>query len=457
MSHWPLTRNDITRPAYRSLAQGIAAAIDAGNLHPGDQLPPHREFAWRLGLSVQTVSRAYDELIRAGLLRGEVGRGTFVRLQPDEEFDVPWFRPSADVRLDVNLSMMTPVLLPEIRKAWRESLLRVADNLPHDMIYSFRPRQTMARYSETASAWLARCGLTVPARRILITNGTTPAMFVALMTATRPGDMIACESYTCHTLKHAARNLHLGLRGIERDERGMLPEALAAAAKADGGRIKAVFLLPGGAGPLAHVMDRERREELAQEASRAGLIILESDPTGPVARRPPPMAYFAPESSFYFTGLSKCLAPGLRLGFLVMPESLIEATLNRHLSAAWIATPLIAEIARDWINGPIAGSLLAAQRRELALRNRLADRALEGQSLGTLHGLHRWLQLPETCDEARLVAAALDHGIALTAGRGFAVGEDRPAVRLCIGGARPQELERALSTVAGLIPLTSAG
>ena len=55
MSHWPLRRTDITRPAYRSLAQGIAAAIDAGSLPPGTRLPPHRDLAWQLGVSVQTV------------------------------------------------------------------------------------------------------------------------------------------------------------------------------------------------------------------------------------------------------------------------------------------------------------------------------------------------------------------------------------------------------------------
>lgn len=458
MSHWPLTREDITRPAYRSLAQGISAAIDAGNLLPGDQLPPHRDLAWRLGLSVQTVSRAYDELIRAGLLQGEVGRGSFIKARPREGFEVPWYRAPSSDRPEVNLSMMTPVLLPRMRKAWRESLTRIAADLPDDMIHSFRPRQTMARYSEMAASWLARCGLTVPARRVLITNGTTPAMFVSLMTATQPGDIIACESRSCHTLKHAARNLHLHLRGVECDGRGMRPDALLAVAAAGGGRVKAVFLQPGGSNPLARVMDRERREELAEAARKADLIILESDPVGPIApRRPPPFAYFAPERSFYFTGLAKSLAPGLRLGFVAMPESLVEATLNRHLSVAWIATPLMAEIARDWISGPIAGEMLAAQRKELAIRNRLADRVLQGQSLGTLHGLHRWLPLPDDCDENRLLSLALGEGVALTPGSGFAVLDHAPAVRICVGGATPRALERALNTVFQLIPDAISG
>ncbi len=192
MSHWPLTKDDISRPAYRSLAQGIAAAIDAGSLRPGDRLPPHRDLSWQLGLSVQTVSRAYEELIRADLISGEVGRGSFVKSGPRETVEVPWFRAPAD-RPPIDMSMMTPVRLPQIAQAWRASLIRVAERLPDPAMHSFRPRQTMALYGGMAAGWLARCGLVVPAQRILITNGSTPAMLlflaaVRLQSHAFPGD-----------------------------------------------------------------------------------------------------------------------------------------------------------------------------------------------------------------------------------------------------------------------------
>ncbi|WP_410219211.1 GntR family transcriptional regulator, partial [Paracoccus sp. (in: a-proteobacteria)] len=196
MSQWPLRRDDITRPAYRSLAHGIAAAIEAGSLGPGARLPPHRDLAWQLGLSVQTVSRAYEELIRADLITGEVGRGSFVRSGPRETIEVPWFSAPID-RPPIDLSMMTPVCLPQIRTAWAATLTRLADHLSDPAMMSFRPRQTMLLHGGMAAAWLARCGLVVPAQRILITNGTTPAMFLALMTVAGPGDVIATEALTC--------------------------------------------------------------------------------------------------------------------------------------------------------------------------------------------------------------------------------------------------------------------
>ncbi|MFD1883001.1 PLP-dependent aminotransferase family protein [Paracoccus pacificus] len=452
MSHWPLNRSDITRPAYRSLAQGIAAAIDAGNLRPGDQLPPHRDLAWRLGISVQTVSRAYEELIRADLVSGQVGRGSFVKSGPRETVEVPWYRAVAG-RQPIDLSMMTPVSLPMIAEAWRETLSRVAARLPDPAMLSFRPRQTMTRYAGMAASWLARCGLVVPANRIVITNGTTTAMYVAMSTVIRPGDIIATESSTCHTLKPAAQYLHAQLRGIAGDERGMLPGALIEAARAAAGRMTSVFLLPSGGGPFARIIDRERREALAAAAVEAGLTILENDATGPVSpRRPPPISSFAPEHGFYFTGLSKCLSPGMRLGFLVMPDRLVQQAMNRHLSVAWMATPLIAEIAMDWVETGIADRLLIAQRTELAHRNRVASRLLGGKSQGFPHGLHRWLRLPDGTNERALLADALRHDVALAPGAGFAITDTRPALRVSLGGASHADLEQGLTTLAQLLP-----
>ncbi|MBU2958607.1 PLP-dependent aminotransferase family protein [Paracoccus sp. 1_MG-2023] len=451
MSHWPLRREDITRPAYRSLAQGIAAAIDAGSLRPGQRLPPHRDLAWQLGVSVQTVSRAYEELIRADLISGQVGRGSFIKSGPRESIEVPWFRAPTD-RPPVDLSMMTPVHLPQIAEAWADSMTRLAHKLPQSAMLSFRPRQTMSLYGGMAAGWLSRCGITVPAQRILITNGTTPAMFVALMTVAQPGDWIATESVTCHTIKPSAQHLHLRLKGIECDERGMIPEALIREAARSGGRMRAVFLLPSGGGPQARIVDRDRREALAQAAATAGLVILESDPTGPMPpRRPPAISSFAPERSFYFTGLSKCLSPGLRLGFLTLPEKWAEAALNRHLSMAWMATPLMAEIAQDWIADGTADRLLDAQRVELAARNRMALRVLGTDAQGFLHGLHRWLPLPEGTDEPAVVARALDRQVAIAPGAGFAVLPSGPAIRVSLGGVQTSDLDQALRSLSAIL------
>lgn len=453
MSHWPLSPEDISRPAYRSLAQAIAAAIEAGTLRPGDRLPPHRDMAWRLGVSVQTVSRAYEELIRADFVSGEVGRGSFVKAGVRQAIAMPWHAGDRGSGGEADLALMTPVRLPEIAEAWADTLHRLAGRLHDEPMYALRPGTIAKRYAGLGSAWLARCGLVAGARRILLTNGMTPAMHVALATVANPGDVIATEATTSHTMIPVARGLHLQLRAIPGDRRGMRPEALLAAAREAGGQMKAVFLLPSGAGPRARTMGRERRAELAEAARRAGLMILESDPLGPLApRRPPPVSSFAPGRSFYFTGMTKCLSPGLRVGMLMMPEGMIEAATNHHLSVAWTVTPLMAEIASDWLENGAADRILLAQRAELAARNRLARRILGDRTLGGLHGLHRWMPLPEGSDEAAFQRLALRSGVAVAAGATFAVAAPAPAIRVCLGATARGELERALGTLASLLP-----
>lgn len=450
MTRWPLTKDDIERPAYRSLAYSIAEVIRAGLLRPGDRLPTHRELAWQLDISVQTVSRAYDELIRADLVSGEVGRGTFVLRQRQSLDDMPW---NVGQARRADLSLMTPVVMPEVQAAWQASLHRLGDNLPDLVASAFRPEEIRNRYAGLAAEWLARCGIVVGTRPVTVTNGVTPAVFSALAVVAKPGDLIAVDMFTSHTIGPAAQHLHLGLTPVAGDERGMLPEALIAAVREAQGQITAVYVLPGGAGPQALMMDRERRMALADAAQALGISVIENDPFGPLAtRRPPPIAKYAPERTFYATGLSKVLSPGLRIGFLLAPDPVFEIAVNRHTSMAWMVTPLVAEVAADWMQTGTAETLLTAQRREIAARNRLARRLLPKTSRGILHGLHRWLDLPDGIEEADFVARLADHGIAVTPGSQFAVGARSGAIRICLGAVGRTELEQALAKLAGLLP-----
>lgn len=456
MSHWPLSRQDIRRPAYRSLAQGIAAAIGSGALQPGDRLPTHRELAWRLDLSVQTVSRAYEELIRADLVSGEVGRGTFVRKEPETFDAMPWYGGDA-AALDIDMSLMTPVHLPAMDAAWRRSLDRIVADLPPILVQGLRPEEVSEHYSWLAAEWLAWCGLVAGRRRVTITNGVTSAMFAALATVANPGEVIAADPYTSHMLGPAVQQLHLGLRAIEGDDRGMKPEALLRATEEAPGQIKAVYLLPNGAGPEARIIDKERRGALAAAALEAGVMILECDPLGPLnQRRPPPIARFAPTRTFYFTGLSKSLSPGLRLGFLVAPDSLVEPAVNRHTSMAWMATPLVAEIAADWLRTGTAERLLAAQRAELSARNRMAQRILGERSSGTRHGLHRWVPLPPPLTEAEAMSRLLARGIAVASGARFSIAGEGAALRICLGTGERAGIERALGEIHALLASVDA-
>ena len=452
MTSWMPDPATLTRPAYRSLAQAVVAAIEDGQLRPGDRLPTHRELAWRLGLSVQTVGRAYEALIRADVVAGEVGRGTFVKSAPAEGRTPPYQQlDSGDPTIDC--SMLTPVSGPVPAEAMARTLAAMSGGLPAETLFSFRPRQALRRSAEAGLVWLKTCGVATRADLFIATNGATSAMTVALMTAAAPGDLVVTEAAGHHTLKALTRYLGLKLSGLNCDAEGVLPDAFDAACRRGA---RALYLLPSGNGPLTSVMGPARRAEIVAVARQHDAAIVENDAWGPLEpQRPAPLAMLAPERVFYFTSLTKCLLPGLRLGWLVVPEARVTAALGRHLVTNWMATGLVAEIGARWIEDGTARRLLDWQRAQLARRNRLAARALAGLPMrGNPHGLHVWLPLPEGWDEPGFVNSARLRGVALAPGSAFHIGPEPPqqqGVRLCLGGPGESALREALTVVRRLM------
>lgn len=183
MTNWRPDISQLRRPAYLSLAEQIARAIQEGLLPNGTRLLPHRKLADDLNLSVQTVSRAYDELIRRGLISGEIGRGSFVQTRPKEP--EPPYLPERLGEL-VDLSILKPVCEQLHLERMREAFGWLAENLPSSSALSFRPNMVFPRHRAVAAEWLARCGLDVSPLNINLTNGATSGMTVALMSVAPP-------------------------------------------------------------------------------------------------------------------------------------------------------------------------------------------------------------------------------------------------------------------------------
>lgn len=452
MTMWLPDPASLSRPAYRSLARAIIAAIDEGTLRPGDRLPTHRDLAFRLGLSVQTVSRAYEALIRADVITGEVGRGTYVKSAPGDGRGPPYQRLETGERV-IDCSMLTPVLSPLHNTVLERALVGLAGTIPPEVLGSFRPRQALRAHVERAQIWLALCGVDARSDCILPTNGATPAMTVALLTAGAPGDLVVTEELGHHTLKNLTRLHGLKLEGLACDEQGIIPDALSQAARLRKARV--LYVMPSGNNARALTMGAARRGEIIAVARQHDMLIVENDAWGPLEpRRPPPLAMLAPERVFYFTGLSKCLIPALRSGWLIVPDSHVTAAFSRHMVTNWMASPLVAELAARLIDDGTAMQLLRWQRRALARRNALARQLLEGLNMhGGRHGLHVWLPMPEGWDEAGFVNSARLRGVAVAPGSAFETdlsGRRIQGVRICLGAPEEPALREGLSLIARL-------
>ncbi|MDF1609283.1 PLP-dependent aminotransferase family protein [Hoeflea sp. YIM 152468] len=450
MTIWPPKPQDLRRPAYKSLAAALIRAVDAGELRNGDRLPTHRTLAYDLGLSVQTVSRAYDELIRRGFIAGEVGRGTFVRVGRSDT-KTP-FVPDSQNGEFIDFSLLMPVFenlhLAEMQRA----LARLATDMPASTVSAFRPSTALRKYNDAAANWLALCGLKPSSQGLLMTNGNTSAMTIALMTVASTGDLIVTEELGHHTLKALSRYLGLRIQGLEVDMEGIVPSAFAAACEKS--QVKAVYLMPAGLNPRAVTMSVERRRELVALARRYDVLIIENDAWGPLQPgRPDPIAAMAPERTFYFTSMTKCIMPGLRFGYLTMPEAFESAAANRHLVTSWMATPLMAEIGSRWIDDGTAERLLNWQMQALGRRNELAAEVLAGIPFhSSSNGMHIWLPIPGSWTEDGFVAHARLNGVAVAPGSAFAMSETvaKHGVRICLGAETDQAFERGLTVISRL-------
>ncbi len=451
MTIWPPKPDDLKRPVYRSLAEHLARAIESGEIKHGDTLPTHRELASTLGLSVQTISRAYGELIQCGLLSGQTGRGTFVRSLQDE-CRTPFLTERQESSV-IDCSILKPVSGHIHTEHMQKVLTELSRNIPATTIFSFRPNSVLQRYQTAASVWLERGGIRTSHESVLITNGATSAMTIALMTTTTHGGLVVAEELSHHTLNPLIRYLGMRIKGLRTDREGILLEDFANICETE--MVKTLYVMPSGLNPTATVMSIDRRKKLSAIARKHDVMIVENDAWGPLdPNRPPPFAALAPERTFYFTSFSKCIMPGLRVGYLVVPDAFQSAVANRHLVTSWVVTPLMAEIASRWIEDGSMQTLLEWQREALGKRNRLMRKILKGiPFFASPNGLHIWMPLPGSWGEDIFISQVRAQGIAVAPGSIFAVSDTSSSsgVRICLGEPSLADLEYGAGIIATML------
>lgn len=439
---------DLTRrrgPLFTALADAIVDAVQAGRLQPGDRLPPQRDLADALGITVSTVTRGYAEAARRGLIGGEVGRGTYVR--------PPAFGPITGAKASHAIDLSINTLLPVAHAD--ELVARFgadAGRLPAERLLGYQPPHARPELRAAGAAWLGRAGLEVSPDEVVVTLGAQHALAVVFGTICAPGDEILTEPLTYPGIKAVASLFHLALRPVDADHEGVRPEALEAAATR--GRARALYCMPSIQNPTGATMSLRRRREITSVAARIGLTIVEDDTYGFLLEGLPTLCSLAPDYCCYVTTLSKSLAPALRVGFIRAPSRWID-----RLAASIFATTVMvaapgAEVAAKWIADGTVDRVVRWKRAEIAARQRLARRRLKMRRVeGRRYCPHLWLRLPErwTADDyAREVQA---RGVIITPAREFAVGRHMPnAVRVCLGAAPQRDvLDRALRILAALI------
>jgi DNA-binding transcriptional MocR family regulator len=447
MTIWAPDLQGRTGPLYRVIVDALADDVAGGRLPRGTRLPTHRDLAGALGVTVGTVSRAYTEAARRGLVSGEVGRGTFVRVPGEDETE--------DAVLDLGQNHPPDPPSHPQRTALHATLADLAGRADVGRLLDYPAAGGNMADREAGASWVARAGVGARADEVIVCTGSQHGLTVLLATLLEPGDILLTEELTYAGLKAVAGLLRLRLRGLPIDRHGLRPDALAEACREGGA--KALYVIPTLHNPTTAVQPEQRRAEIVAVARAHGLAVIEDDVHGLLPeRRPTPLAALAPERTYYLTSTSKTLAPGLRIAYVKAPGAMVPRLEAGLRATTWAVAPLTAAIASCWIRDGTADALVAARRSEARARQAIVRERLAGADFDAHpEAYYVWLRLPEPWRSDSFVAEARARGVVVTPAEAFTVGRGPVphAVRLCTGAARTREaLERGLAIVAELLP-----
>jgi GntR family transcriptional regulator/MocR family aminotransferase len=461
---------DRTGPRVRaSLEAQLREAVRSGRLAPGLRLPSSRSLAADLGVARNTVVDVYGQLVAEGWLVARQGSVTRVagRAQAAEAGPAP---AGAARRLRYDLRPGSPDVAAFPRSRWLAAARRALNTAPAEAFGNAPDARGRPELHQALAGYLARArGVRVSPDRIVVCSGFTQGLgLICQVLRGRGAATLAVEAYGLAHLRGIAAGHGLRLRTLPVDDGGAVldgPGAVLGGGPADAGwggladtggpadtgglaDADAALLTPAHQFPLGGVLGPRRRSQAIEWAAQTGGLLIEDDYDGEFRYDRQPvgaMQALAPEHVIYAGTASKSLAPGLRLGWLVVPAHLVDeiaaakARTDRH-SSSFDQLTLAEFLNCGAYDRQVRRSRLAYRRRRDHLVAAVQRHVPQARVTGIAAGLHALLELPPGLDEDEIIArAAARHDLALEGLRGYCAepGPHRPA--LVIGYATPPE------------------
>ena len=428
-------------PLYRQLYDFIRGSIDDGTLPLGSRLPATRELAGQLGLNRTTVSAAYELLETEGLIRGHVGRGSFVSARSAVEPGISFAasRPSAGL-----------FPLDEFRETCQEVLAgpEAAAILQLGAPNGYGPlREYLLEAARSA-------GEAAPGDDILITSGCQQALDLVRRALIGAGDSVAVEDPVYPGLRMAFQQggtrllgIPVGLRGLDVDalERTLATERPALAA-----------LTPDFQNPTGTSLDHATRNRVLCIVKSTGARLIENDIYGDLryeGERAPTLKALDPGAgTILLRSFSKIAFPGLRVGWIVGPREIVrrlaEAKRWCDLHTDQLSQAVLLRFAETGRLAAHRGRVLRAGTERLRAALDACSRRLPAGSEFTRPegGMHLWARLPGGIDTAEALGKAQRAGVAYLPGSYFAVTRDHSsALRLSFAGVEPEQIAKGIA------------
>ena len=480
----------IERGAREPIASQIVAylrrAIEAGRLAPGAKLEPIRVLAKELGLNRETVAAAYRELEHLGLTESTVGRGTFVldrRVATpagvaanggvgERPFEPVFARASeatratAVARVDysapagaVHFERLIPdaSLYPhdEFRRTLQRALAKGGAEL-----YDYGPPQGDLGLRKALVERMARAGIETDPEQVLITAGATQGFAIAIRLFCDAGDGVALESPTYPWA--FATLLGVGVRPVPVPlaDDGMNLDRLDAALARGGVRL--IYTMPSFHNPTGISTSLAHRRRLLEIAGRHGVPILEDDFEKDLRVRgrgaPPLRALDRRGLVIYMGTFSKTLFPAARVGWLILPPTMMSSALLAKRSLDLTSSPLVQAGLALFLREGRYEPHLRRVTKELGRRLEAAERALahalpEGSRVAPVEGgFLLWVTLPAPLDALALLPEAKRAGVVYAPGELFHPdARGGGCLRISVAATPVEELERGIRALGEVV------
>jgi DNA-binding transcriptional MocR family regulator len=466
MTNWLPDLSGGVGPYYQRLADRIESDIDGGVLAEGEKLPPQRNLAFDLGVTVGTVGRAYSLLRERGLISGEIGRGTYVlpRSTPAAVAEAAPAEPYGGTRLldpPSGKLRLDSTAAPDVGQGAiiGETLAAIVRELPREV--TSYARRFPDHWFQAGSRWLARGGFAPEPANVVPTLGAHAAIIAAIAAATAPGDHIACEPLTYSQITRGGELIGRRACLVAADEGGMIPDEFERVCARQHPRV--AFLMPTAQNPTLATLDESRRRAIAEIARKYNVWLIEDDLYGALTDDPTPVvAALAPERTFFVGGLSKSVGGGIRGGWVACPPHFAHRVRLAHKMVTGGMPFLLAELSARLVMSGAAHDIRKRSIAEINARLAMVDRLLAGHDFRRRDNVpFFWLALPEPWLSGTFKKAAFADGVLLDDEDEFRAGRSEQIqhrVRIGISAERDRaELERGLLALRRLLDSGRAG
>jgi GntR family transcriptional regulator/MocR family aminotransferase len=406
-------RRDAAVPLHRQIEASIRDGIRSGRLRLGTSLPPTRTIAADLGVSRGVVVEAYQQLVAEGYLTSRTGGYTQVAIGPEPAPTPARPVPGQAPRIDFGYGRADVSNFP--RTAWLRSLRRVLTDAPSER-FGYLSGRGVPELHDALADYLNRVrGTSAKPGNLVICNGYAQGITLLIQVLAKSGaKRLAVEDPSADDdARPIAVSAGLDVVGIPVDHHGIRVDVL------DRTDADAVILTPSHQWPTGAVLSAESRTAVLHWAKRRGALIVEDDYDAEYRYDRAPigaMQGLAPDQVVYAGTASKTLAPGLRLGWLVLPPHLVDDVAAAKI-AADRGSPVIDQLAfadflsRGEFDRHLRRMRPVYRRRRDALLKALRERVPALEPAGVSAGLHLVTWLPSDLDETTVVDAATRRGL----------------------------------------------